>query len=286
MKLIDQIASPGSHLGGGLKSGTGDDRYVFDEGAGWACVIDGATDVGPVRVFRAGESDAARFAEMFAARMIAHPARPDETPMAYFARFAQLLSAAVSAEAIMPLADAPRSSWPTAAAAWVRVRNTQLEAAMLGDCLVLVRTPEGAVRLLGRGDKPADEQARAREVMRRTPEERLKWLQAGRATHNTEGAYWIFGVQPEAAAHILIQTAPCPPGAHVLLVTDGFYRLVSPYGRYDDDGLFEAVLDKGLGVVLAELRGLEADPGDDQAVGRIKTSDDATALLFEIGSEA
>ena len=54
MKLVDYIASPGSKLGGGMKSGAGDDRYVFDEAAGWACVIDGATDVGPVRIFAQG----------------------------------------------------------------------------------------------------------------------------------------------------------------------------------------------------------------------------------------
>jgi hypothetical protein len=46
MILIDYVASPGSAFGGGMKTGAGDDRYVFDEAAGWACVFDGATDVG------------------------------------------------------------------------------------------------------------------------------------------------------------------------------------------------------------------------------------------------
>ena len=39
IKIVDYIAMPGSKLGGGMKTGTGDDRYVFDEAAGWACVI-------------------------------------------------------------------------------------------------------------------------------------------------------------------------------------------------------------------------------------------------------
>ena len=50
MKLIDSISFPDSKLGGGMKTGTGDDRYAFDEAGGWACVIDGATDVDPREV--------------------------------------------------------------------------------------------------------------------------------------------------------------------------------------------------------------------------------------------
>ena len=86
MKLIDSISFPGSKLGGGMKTGTGDDRYAFDEAAGWACVIDGATDVGPVRIFSAAESDAARYAEIFAAEIVAGPADAREIPQAWFAK--------------------------------------------------------------------------------------------------------------------------------------------------------------------------------------------------------
>src|SRR5215510_10928110 len=98
MKLIDYIAMPGSKLGGGMKSGSGDDRYVFDEAAGWACVIDGATDVGPVRIFGRAESDAARFAELFAAELLVTTAGND-SPQAYITRFIPRLRAVVEKEA-------------------------------------------------------------------------------------------------------------------------------------------------------------------------------------------
>ena len=58
----------------------------------------------------------------------------------------------------------------------------------------------------------SEEQARAKKVMTMTPEERLKWLQNVRAIHNTGQGYWVFGVQPEAAAHIVYQNAEAPPG--------------------------------------------------------------------------
>jgi hypothetical protein len=64
-------------------------------------------------------------------------------------------------------------------------------------------------------------------------------------------------------------------------MTDGFYRLVSPYGRYTDAQLVEAASASGLGALLSELRAQEASPADDARIGRFKTSDDATALLLE-----
>lgn len=281
MKVIDYVAQPGSALGGGMKTGAGDDRYVFDEAAGWACVIDGATDVGPVRIFPKGESDAARFAEILAAGLLASPAERGETPQAYFARFLPQLRAAVEKETRMPLRDAPLASYPTAAATWVRVVNGRVEGATLGDSVAIVRTPDGRVSAFGETSKPAEEQARAKRVMTMTAEERLSWLRDVRAIHNTQRGYWVFGVQPEAAAHIVHQSSEAPAGTRVLVMTDGFYRLVSPYGRYGDAELIEAASSNGLGALVAELRALEASPEDDAKIGRFKTSDDATALLLE-----
>lgn len=282
MKLLDSISLPGSKLGGGMKTGTGDDRYAFDEAGGWACVIDGATDVGPVRIFSAAESDAARFAEIFASEIVKGPADPREIPQAWFARLLPRLRAAVEREAKMPLRDAPLASYPTAAATWVRHRKGRLEGATLGDSIAIVKAPDGAVAVFGEAGKPAEEQGRARTVMAMTPEDRLKWLQDVRAMHNTPKGYWVFGVQPEAAAHIVHQDCAAPAGTRALVMTDGFYRLVSPYGRYTDEGLIDAAVARGLGALMRELREMETSPADDARIGRFKTSDDATALLIEV----
>lgn len=282
MKLVDSIAAPGSKLEGGLKTGAGDDRYVFDEGAGWAAVIDGATDVGPIRIYPEAESDAAKYADLLAAAFVAAPVGPDETPDAYFRRLLPSVSDAATKAARVPFKDVPLSSCPTAAATWVRIASGRIEGATLGDSIAIVRTPEGAVTVIGEPGKPGDEQARARTILQRSEAERLKWLQDTRAVHNTPGGYWVFGVQPEAAAHIVHQSADAPAGSHVLMMTDGFYRLVSPYGRYSDEQLIGIAIARGLGPLMTELRALEASPADDAAIGRFKTSDDATALLFEV----
>lgn len=282
MKLIDSISFPGSKFGGGMKTGTGDDRYAFDEAGGWACVIDGATDVGPVRIFSAAESDAARYAEIFAAEITTNPADPREIPQAWFARLLPKLRAAVEREMKIPLKDAPLASYPTAAATWVRVRKGMIEGATLGDSIAIVRTPDGQVTVFGEPGKPADEQKRAQTVMAMAPEARLKWLQDVRAIHNTPKGYWVFGVQPEASVHIAHQSTAAPAGTRVLVMTDGFYRLVTPYGRYTDAELIAAANERGLGALMNELRGMEASPEDDAKIGRFKTSDDATALLIEV----
>lgn len=281
MDIIDYIAAAGSALGGGMKTGAGDDRYVFDEAACWACVIDGATDVGPVRVFAHGESDAAVFAEIFAQALLAE--QPGASaPRDYFARVTARLGEAAGKAARVALKDAPASSLPTAAATWIRARNGKLEGATLGDTQAIVRRPDGAIDVIGEPGKPADEQARAQKVMTKTPEERKAWLQGVRAIHNTDRGYWVFGTQTAAAAHIIHQSVPAPAGTNVLLMTDGFYRLVSPYGNYTDKSLIETAMAKGLGPLMTELRALEADPADDAKIGRFKTSDDATALLIGI----
>jgi hypothetical protein len=244
-------------------------------------VVDGATDVGPVRIFAAAESDAARYAEIFAETIVRHPADAREIPQAWFARLLPRLRAAIEREVKIPLKDAPLASYPTAAATWVRHRKGRLEGATLGDSIAIVKSPDGAVTVFGEAGKAADEQGRAKTVMAMTPEEQLKWLQDVRAIHNTRGGYWVFGVQPEAADHIVHQTCDAPAGTKALVMSDGFYRLVSPYGRYTDEGLIDAVVARGLGALMRELREMEASPEDDARIGRFKTSDDATALLVE-----
>jgi hypothetical protein len=244
-------------------------------------VVDGATDVGPVRIFAAAESDAARYAEIFAETIVRHPADAREIPQAWFARLLPRLRAAIEREVKIPLKDAPLASYPTAAATWVRHRKGRLEGATLGDSIAIVKSPDGAVTVFGEAGKAADEQGRAKTVMAMTREEQLKWLQDVRAIHNTRGGYWVFGVQPEAADHIVHQTCDAPAGTKALVMSDGFYRLVSPYGRYTDEGLIDAVVARGLGALMRELREMEASPEDDARIGRFKTSDDATALLVE-----
>ena len=50
--VLETLNWPGGGLNGSEKKVTGDDRFGFDEAAGKAWVLDGATDLGPYRLFR------------------------------------------------------------------------------------------------------------------------------------------------------------------------------------------------------------------------------------------
>ena len=45
---------------------------------------------------------------------------------------------------------------------------------------------------------------------------------------NTEGHHWVFSVHPEAAARAETERTSVSEGDHILLMTDGFFRLVEP----------------------------------------------------------
>lgn len=69
-----------------------------------------------------------------------------------------------------------------------------------------------------------------------------------------------------------------PEGAHVLLMTDGFYRFVEPYRLETPQSLLARVLEHGLLLTLVALRAHEAKPHGQ----RLKARDDAAAVLIRV----
>jgi len=274
MRILESINSPGKG------TGTGDDRFGFDEAAGLAWVLDGSTDVGGRRVMPSQESDAAWFADALSLQFASSGAAPDENGRAYLSRSITAVAERATKEAKEDLSQAPRYTLPTAAGVWLRqVSKTQVEVLSLGDCICLIETVSG-VELVGYMEKPQKEAEGARELLKLSDTERLAALQAQRAQHNTADGYWAFGLQPEAANQALHKTFEVPSGAKAVLMSDGLFRLVSPYETYTPEALFQATRQSGLTTLLAELRDLERSPDDNARLGRLKTSDDACAVLL------
>ena len=99
----------------------------------------------------------------------------------------------------------------------------------MGDCMALVRSGS-EVRLIGHAEKVEDETAAARRVMALTPEERMGWLRQSRRLSNEVGG--VFGLGPAVAGNLQIQRATVKPGHEACLVSDGLYRLISPYATH------------------------------------------------------
>ncbi len=283
MHRVDSVNVPGAGVG------TGDDRYGFDEAAGTAWVVDGATDVGPIRLFPDGESDAAWFADALSARFMSGP-RVGEAAREYVARVIADVNARMAAAAAVDIAAAPRSSWPVAAFVWMRQAGGVLEFVRVGDC-VGVAGVDGALRVISDDGRHDDESRRAATVAALSWEEKLPGLREDRERTNTPGAFWPDpGRQPRALESLVVETTPAPRrlgddarssngGDHVLLMSDGLYRLVSPFGALDDAGLLALAVEQGLGAAIAQLRALETSP---DGPARYKASDDACGLLLRL----
>jgi hypothetical protein len=65
-------------------------------------------------------------------------------------------------------------------------------------------------------------------------------------------------------------------------MSDGFYRLVDVFGRFDPDQLFDAAVSQGLRALYHELRDLETQDEDCRDHVRFKPRDDATAVLLQV----
>ncbi len=270
---------------------TGDDRYGFDESAGTGWVVDGATDVGTRRVFPDQvesdtgatfyESDAAWYAETLSERFT-QPPQPGESAKAYLEHVIRDIAARADADAIVPLADEPRHNMPSAGGIWARRDGDAVEFAMLGDCMGIIRTG-GRTRLIGNLAAVQAEHALNRDQLKR-PEGKAGGYASAREDRNKinlPGEHFVFSVHPEAAAHAMVERVRLDGDGHILLMSDGFFRLIEPYKKYDVDGLMDAAMkDEDLLDLMGELRAQETNPDDDARLGRLKMRDDACALLL------
>lgn len=223
----------------------------------------------------------------------------DKVPDAVYAQD-EMVAAAVEATRAGYLAAGagavvPAYAWPIAALTWVRIIHhggeDELRLYCLGDCKTLLRLPDGCVRdldpwtnpqeavlqgvLAGLPSDPAERKARL-----------LPLLRARREQQNAAAAPGVLCLRPAGPAGSFAarrHTLRVGPGASLLCMTDGFYRLVDPYAVFSPAGLIDACRTRGLDAMLAVLRALEARGG----IGglTVKPADDAAAVLWTAGAE-
>lgn len=275
-------------------SGTGDDRYGFDEVQGTAWVIDGATDVGTRRLFPdigeqadapnfGWESDAAWYADHLSERFL-KPPQPHQSARAYLEDVIADMERRARREAVVPINDQPRHNLPSAGGIWMRRQEDKLEFATLGDCVAIAHTG-GHAQFIGQLDLIRAEHALNRKQLAEPAGKAGGYANAREARNrmNADGAHFVFSLHPEAAAHADVTQIRMHGETRVLLMSDGFFRLVEPYGLFDIDTLMDRALeDDALPELMAQLRAAEQNPEDDVRMGRLKTLDDACAVLVEI----
>jgi hypothetical protein len=171
--------------------------------------------------------------------------------------------------------------------------GARLELFNLGDQTTLVRGRGG--RWLGKLGESA-----VRELDRQALELLMRELRAGvephaarharirpailanRALRNQLVGYDVLDVNISCRERFEHQSFERAATQDLLMMTDGFYRLVDTFGRYDDASLFRAVERNGLAALLAELRSVENDDPECTRHPRFKRHDDATALWVAV----
>jgi hypothetical protein len=188
--------------------------------------------------------------------------------------------------------EIPLYAWPIAAMSWVRVRRAdngvRLQLYCLGDCKILLRTPDGAVRDLDPFINPQEAILRA-EIARLQQEgvndpvarqtRLMPMLRARREFQNTVAGTNSLCLRPNGPLGARTATVDAPAGASVLGMTDGFYRLVDTYGLHTPESLFTLCAEHGLEAALDALRRHEAAARAGGSV-TLKRADDASAILW------
>lgn len=282
LRILDSFSDPGN--------AARRNEDTAGNNASCAFVIDGATGLGG-RPLLDATSDAAWLAtfaaQVFEAEVgLANP----------IADVVRNLNARVRQRIVEAAVGETIEAWalPTASFQLVRVEGQELAVYGLGDCRLFLAGADGTAfetngdysKAESEGARSAVAQAGGLTAWRSLAEEPVvrEALRRSRARHNQPGgSVWTLGSAPEAAAHLSIRQLNSALPARGLLCTDGFSALADKYGRYDGAGLIRAASERGLAVLMAELRHIEREEDPDgQQYPRFKVSDDATALLFEI----
>jgi serine/threonine protein phosphatase PrpC len=182
---------------------------------------------------------------------------------------------------------------PSASLAFAMIEGQSLTIANIGDCRTLVRYPDGVTRQFG--DSPVS--ALDAQVVRRLVElqrsdrganyadlkaELAPLIRRNRLLKNQPNGYWVLEPGESWLQYVQYFATVAAPGTHVLMLSDGFYRLVDHYDLYSDESLIAAAVQDGLDVLGRRLRQVEDEDPECRAHPRLKPRDDASALLLAV----
>ena len=279
------------HLSSAPGSGTNEDLIRVFEGDGLTdlLVLDGATSVADANYVDQQQGDVAWFTHAFAdalARAIGPGVTQAQGVQRAVAAVRQAYHQAAHGQTV------PLYAQPLAAMTWIRIRRLSDHLALslycLGDCKAFAVHADGVVADLDPyvnpyeavlqqtvaaltvdgEDDPALRRARLLPALRARRES-----QHGAAAPNV----LCLPAQGEFDARELALRLPLD--AAVLAMTDGFYRLVEPYGLITLEDLGRRCRQEGLTLLMRELRDFETARAAGSTMA-VKSADDASAVIW------
>lgn len=282
--LHSAITAPGSK--------TNEDAYGVwpdDKAPQAAWVLDGVTGIND-RALLPGPTDAAWFVARAQEALPALLAATGDRPAPEL--IAQLCDALTTQQDAAWLSPDGATGRETPAASFVLCRQlgASMEIARLGDCLVLLEWMDGHVQLLddpALADIEADLKIRILHLRAKgvtdpaaTLSAMMPVLRDIRHRRNATGGYGVLTADHSCLNLLQVDRFPASDLRGILLVSDGYYRLVDVYGAMPDAELLRRTAESGAEKMLAELRAIEAADPHGALHPRLKMADDATALLL------
>jgi Protein phosphatase 2C len=253
-----------------------------------AWVIDGATGVSDRPPMVAGMTDAAWLVERLNAELRAALAEAVIEPIQALAK----IEATIRRDFLALNRDLsfPGIDQPSAALALAISQERTVHLMGLADCRIIYETRRGEVGEFCPSDSRGAEAMVIAERSRlvaeypgEDPLPRLKgFIRALRQFANEDGGYSVVHPTRAWSARIRREAYEWSKIRHLLLVSDGFYRLVDVFRAISAKDLMLRALAKELDQLCFELRGLELADLECISYPRVKTHDDASALLVAV----
>ena len=256
-----------------------------------AWVLDGVTGIND-RALLPGPTDAAWFvAQVQEALPTLLSTSPDMPAADLVGALVEQLERRQSA-AWLDARGADGRETPAASFALVRLIGSEIEVLRLGDCLVLLEASDGTVTVM---DHPvlATIEAETRDALlalrargvtdpKQAFTAMMPRLRAERLRRNTPDGYGVLAAERSCLPMLHLDRIPAHTLRRVLLVSDGYYRLVDHYGAASDAELVRRTEELGADAMLEQLRAIEAADPMATRYPRLKIADDATALLIGV----
>ena len=278
LETLDSLSDPGRF--------SNEDAVGATSAAAW--VVDGTK--GPFdHTLTPGPTDATWHARALNNALLAQFAELPVDPSLSLAGVAELLSDTYAGNS----AAAPPHEQPSACLALVAIdASMRLHLFNIGDCRILLEKA-GQVCTFGTSGIERFETAAIVELTRLRdtmgdaydpwPQLRGTLRRNFETAMNRPDGYWV--VHPSLPWLHAVEHADFAVSDvdHVLIASDGFFRLVNVFGAYDAAGLVTGALGVGgLAALCAELRRREADDPTCRRHPRLKSMDDASAVLVRI----
>ncbi len=176
----------------------------------------------------------------------------------------------------------------SAGIALVRRRGNSLECFVLGDVEITIQNRDGEVEIITDNSlKYLDSEVidmvssgpdrESRIVFKGFTNEELQILKTNRMKMNKIGGYNILACSVDAIKNGIYRKYPIKKIKRCLLSTDGINPLDKYYSR---ENLLDEMDKRGVKGLISELRDIETNDKDMKKIKRLKTHDDATAVLL------